>query len=543
MLNVLKYYLDASRQAMIHENQLSFDFHDHSIIFNYERFGLEDLDEDHLEHDFYSYNGINEVAELELLINKNIKFKTIELVGSEYLGWREDNNEIKRSITNEMYYFLNELSKERGVVAESYITSVDYGPGFCEDEGTYFFHIIIGNDFLWDMEFAKEVVRLIKNISIQTLDFYDYFFQKNSPIEDAKVLPILSTNTKVRRLGYYKLLSSFLKIEKKISAKSLNRKFEDYCIAHQLELENQVLNKGVIKKTATGISAKPYVDLALDVNILNKINNICSAGKGFKVYQILQEEYSTSNLIFNLNYFDKLFFLEVILRNDYFYISSLLKILLLNERVTYASLLNAYQPFLIKQIEDIEKTGKLLNRKTIEKLRLVLNRIKGWKKPEVYLEHLLMPRLNWLLELDLIIEDSQFFKMTNVGKRLFKHLAIWDDINTELVVTPDLFLDKFMIHVFDDCYNDSKGLILNNKNELLIKIYNYIDDSFRFFQTLAPNRVTASQAGNYVKYKLYFNDNIKVGYEFILNVLSRKEQNRFIFKYQKQYKDGYIQKK
>jgi len=40
MLNILKYYLDASRQAMINENKLSFDFHNHSIVFNYERVGL-----------------------------------------------------------------------------------------------------------------------------------------------------------------------------------------------------------------------------------------------------------------------------------------------------------------------------------------------------------------------------------------------------------------------------------------------------------------------------------------------------------------------
>ena len=70
-----------------------------------------------------------------------------------------------------------------------------------------------------------------------------------------------------------------------------------------------------------------------------------------------------------------------------------------------------------------------------------------------------------------------------------------------------------------------------------------LENSFEIFKTLAPNRVTASQAANYTKYKLYMDDKIKVGYSFILNKLSEKEQDKFIFKYQEQYQDGYIQKK
>ena len=80
-----------------------------------------------------------------------------------------------------------------------------------------------------------------------------------------------------------------------------------------------------------------------------------------------------------------------------------------------------------------------------------------------------------------------------------------------------------MIHIFDDCYKfkvDKNQIDLNN---ILEKIYYYIDYSFDLFKTLAPNRVTASQAANYTKYKLYLDDNIKVGYQYILGKLSEKE--------------------
>ena len=99
-----------------------------------------------------------------------------------------------------------------------------------------------------------------------------------------------------------------------------------------------------------------------------------------------------------------------------------------------------------------------------------------------------------------------------------------------------------MIHLYDECYNNGNVTNPENLNLILEKMYHHIDSSFALFKTLAPNRVTASQAVNYAKYKLYLNDKIKVGSEFILGRLSEKEQDKFIFKYQEQYQDGYIQK-
>jgi hypothetical protein len=122
-------------------------------------------------------------------------------------------------------------------------------------------------------------------------------------------------------------------------------------------------------------------------------------------------------------------------------------------------------------------------------------------------------------------------------------LCIWNDINTDAIISADAFLDRFMIHLYDDCYNNSEVVNPTDENLILEKIYMHIDNSFDLFKTLAPNRVTASQAANYTKYQLYFNDNIKVGYQYILNKLSEKKQDKFIFKYQEQYQDGYIQYK
>jgi len=96
-----------------------------------------------------------------------------------------------------------------------------------------------------------------------------------------------------------------------------------------------------------------------------------------------------------------------------------------------------------------------------------------------------------------------------------------------------------MIHIYNDCYFDEiKESDFDKTQE---KIVHYLKESFQYFSTLAPNRVTSSQAINYAKYKLYFFDKILVEYFTIVDYLDCREQNIFIYKYQSQYKDGYIQ--
>ena len=74
-------------------------------------------------------------------------------------------------------------------------------------------------------------------------------------------------------------------------------------------------------------------------------------------------------------------------------------------------------------------------------------------------------------------------------------------------------------------------------------IQKYIDRAFILFKTLAPNRVTFSQLAKYVKYKLYLNYNLLIDTEDIKELFSKIEFTKYIFKYQNQYNDGYIQKR
>lgn len=537
MKEVLILYLNNCYQAMIHENEVIFEFNQYHYAFTFDR--KVDIVEE-IDEDFYSYNTLDNISKIDRLLDEINEFTSFEIKEYENL---EDREYLEKgySITNAMYFLISKINSYKKKSILNYFTIVDYGDGMCDFAGNYLFSIKINKDLWWDNEFARFLIDQKVNL-IDIPNFYTMFFRKNEPLKDNKALQILTTNTKARRIGYFKILSTFVNENKKIPATSINKKFENYSLNYKSILEENQFKKGLISETKTGISAKPYIDIAQDLGLLNKINNIFYSGKSLRVYQTLQSQFSNSKNIFELSHFDKLFYLECILRADYFYFKSLLEILFIEGNTTYSALVKAFQNQLLYRLENHKQSNSYGGRKLLNNIDTILNRIKNWEKPEVYLEHIIMPRLNWMLDFGIVKGTNNEFEITNIGFRLFQHLGIWNDINTEEIISPDAFLDRFMVHLYDDCFNENKVINPQKTELILVKVFKHIEDSFDYFKTLAPNRVTASQAANYTKYKLYLEDNIKVGYQFILGELSKKGQDKFIFKYQEQYQDGYIQK-
>lgn len=534
MKEVFKYYLNNCSQASIYENNLTFEFGHFHITYAIKNGTFIEND---LLTTIFSFDDIEDI------LQQNPIFTICSIGSYEYLGWRADLEE-GRSISNEAFFCIKSLNEYNRNIVDNFYIEIDYGDAMCDSHGNYNFDILINEKYWSDLSLAKYIVETLKPIEVSIPTFYTKFFNNNKKLNDSGEVPILSTNTKVRRIGYFKILSTFFTTFTKIPYSSINKKFEDYCLDYKDILNLSKFKKGVIDKSSNGISAKPYVEIAIDLSILNKINNIIHIGKPFKVYQVLQKEFSKQPNPFELSDFDKLYFLESILRNDYFYFSNLLELFFFEEKMTYQNLLPKFQGVLRTSLEKYKNQTISSDRKVLVNVETILKRINSWEKPEIYLEHLIMPRINWMLDLGILFEGDKEYAITETGKKLFQNFLIWNDINTEKIISPIAFLDRFMVHVFDYCYKGNKTSENYETKFILEKMYSYIDESFSLFKTLAPNRVTASQAANYAKYKLYFNNNIKIGYQFVLNsLLEHQQDDIFIFKFQEQYKDGYIQKK
>ncbi len=531
--------------SLLRNDRLLFDFTEYEIVFDLPSGTSEQIEED-LFYRSLSEKELEEFSRLE---------PSASYIGSsEYLGYRNDIIDYSEpfSICNKMYEAIQIIQEIDQDSVKEYFVSQNEGynedfdaAAFCDTEPNYIFEIHIADSYISNSNFYNEVIDKLRfaNDSYTPPEFYWVFYKNYEKIPDNRRLSILNTNTKVRRLGYFKLLLKFLQEQEKVPSNFINKKFERFVEEYRTQLGQYKNDKGLIKVTKNGTSAAPYIEVAKDLGFLNLLNNVYSSGKLFKVFGALNKELGVkSENAFALAKLDKLFFLETILREDFLYTSIILEHLKLNRKSSFQILLKSFQQLLLKRLKQLSDLFWFeKNSAEYKELKRIIDRIQNWKNPEVYLEHVLMPRLNWLYDLELIEIDLRLnLKLSNKGVKLFSHICYWNDINWSRVVSPNDFLNRFMVHMYDDIYNGEKTEI--SKNEVVSNTISCLMDSFKYFKTLAPNRVTASQAITYAKYKLYLTHNIKVGHQFIVNYLKSKEQDLFIYKFQKQYGDGYIQK-
>ena len=397
------------------------------------------------------------------------------------------------------------------------------------------FDISIGDFNIGYVQYIDNIFKIIQNIVIPSL------YNINREPKDNYNIKVLPSNTKARRLGYLKLLLSMFNNVDKIPTHTIATKFESLSAQYKESLLSHKNNKGEIIITKTGASAKPYIDLAEKLGLINKITGYYTLGKEGRIYNALINEVNVINeRIFSFNSIDTPYLLELILREDFLYISTILRLLYRETEISYDRIRMVFQTELINQctIYSINENLSFSERHSIKSQIL---KIKGWKKSLTYLEHIIMPRVNWLYDLGIINMYNNSFILTTFGKRLYFNLLIWDDIHRYKAVSPIWCLDNHFIKMYD-MVADSCGNKFNiDSNQDIIQ--KYIDRAFILFKTLAPNRVTFSQLAKYVKYKLYLNYNLLIDTEDIKELFSKIEFTKYIFKYQNQYNDGYIQKR
>lgn len=460
-----------------------------------------------------------------------------------YFNKPVDSSNINHSILKDIYIGINRhilsLNSDWGKNGEHGSIDRSASPGCA-------FEISINVKYFGNMDFFKHLLKIFPELpGLKPPEFYQWVYGKHQRILDRKKIRLFETNTKARRIGYFKLLVDFISKNRRVPKSLINKKFEQFVTPYEEELRAHKNPKGLIKVSKSGISARPYVEVGEHIGTLNYQNGYYTPGKDYKVYTQLLKEFGT-DANFELSFLDKVFWIEQILKHDFFYLTNLIELIFVCEPTNYAELKKNFQPYILKKLGEIKNDGDI-PRRSIDEIAAIYKRIESWEKPGVYLEHVLMPRLNWLFDLDLInLYENLGVELTAEGKRLFENFCIWSDINCGRILTPDSFLERFSVHLVDYVYGKKAGngaLAGEDGEEVKAKIIEYIDESFEYFRTLAPNRVTASQAINYTKYKFFLKDNFKLEFKDILDFLGSNKQNVFVIMLQKKYNDGYIQKK
>lgn len=410
----------------------------------------------------------------------------------------------------------------------------------CSEVWEYGSVFTIGKDYWDNIELYKHFTKLFEKASM--IDAPQFYHTPNRP-KDSYEIKVLSSNTKARRLGYLKIILDMFKSYPKISITHINAKFEEFAGKYRDFLLCYKNNKGEVVRTKTGNSAKPYIELAEQLGLIHKIVGYYTLGKDGKVYNEIRKHLSLNDQNpFILNDFDVVFFIELLLKEDYLYLYTIITLTHKIDNISYKFMQLNFQAALLEQCElYIEDAKSHQSFDKIQSIKNRIHRIQNWKKPDVYMEHILMPRLNWLYDMEFIClnEDLSFY-LTRKGRYLCYNLSLWNDINFKKVVSPIWFLDNFFMQIMDTILG-----LRGNKFTVVDypTIKKYIDNSFLLFKTLAPNRVTFSQMSKFVRNMLYFKDNKLIESEDIKSIFGELDFFEYIYKYQKQYEDGYVQKK
>ena len=409
----------------------------------------------------------------------------------------------------------------------------------CGDVWEYGFQISISEKYWSDKSFFSYIINSIDKI-LPNFSFPE-FYNTDKQLKDSFELNILNSNTKIRRLGYLKILLKMIKEQSKVPISKMNKKFEVYCQDYEHFLKQHKNQKGDVRVTKTGNSANPYIELAVSLGLIRKSAGAYEVGKIGKVYNILNEEIDKSEVNpFILSKFDITFFLELLLKEDFWFLYTILVQAAISPNIAYKNLKKDFKQILLCQIKEFIDEAQMDNSKKVLPLKIIERRINDWKKPEVYMEHVLMPRLNWLYDMDFIeLKNDLSFQLSEMGNRLLFNLAAWNDIALHKVVAPTAYIDNYFMKMIDSVFEMQNQKYTKEADDEFTKC---LEKSFVLFKTLAPNRITFSLFANYTKQILFWNHSVIIDTEDVKRAFELKRVPNYISKYQEHYKDGYIQK-
>lgn len=358
-------------------------------------------------------------------------------------------------------------------------------------------------------------------------------------------IKIIQSNTKTRRLGYLKLIVELFESSNYFPITYLSKRIETdsmlYIHALQEYGNNIGDDKGLIKKTDSGSSAKPYIELLEQLNLLTQVNSSYILTKQSKIYFQLnrflkQEKDIVATNIFQLNLLDKLFFFRQILISDPLYIWVIIDIIFIAQQpIGTMSIKKLFVDYIKNELDLNQNYSN--NNATKRKIMDLKARISSWQKPLTYLEHIVEPRINWLVDLGILElkteSKEKLYYFSRSGLNLINVLfEIFDkNLNKHLIIESIINNQYFYIfnYIFD--LNKDKGNLDINKIE------NYLLEAFQIFKTEAPNRIAASQGIDYVCFKLFFEDNLIMEFEEIKKYLQRPNK-RFSMDWFKTENDG-----
>lgn len=230
---------------------------------------------------------------------------------------------------------------------------------------------------------------------------------------------ILNVNIKARRLGYVTQCLNLLKPSLSWTLDNVIERLESLGTQHQKELEAYVENSGYIKETKKHYPAKRYIKLMQELQLIKITGRSCRVSKLGEPLHFLQPIYNNP---FDLTIEQECYLLRRLLISDFDVLLPLYR--LLQDHDNVPTIFRLFKNAFVDQLEKrTEAIGDLLR---ASDFRNQIYSIGRWTKEKKYLEHIIYPRISWLIDLKLfdleIFVKGRLLRLNDAGKRIFSNL-------------------------------------------------------------------------------------------------------------------------
>jgi hypothetical protein len=329
------------------------------------------------------------------------------------------------------------------------------------------------------------------------------------------------TNTKTRRLAYLTAVVSMLG-HSSLSERTLLTKIARWSQDQKLALEDYWVQTGEVTSTRRNSAGARYLHLATNLGLIASISGAYRATRVGLVLFALLQQYDLNLNPFFLTQCERLFYLFSLMSRDADIILAVTDYL---EEHPGSSLAHIQTDF---QETFISRLGHKLATCRDDKLRQSLlerrSEVERWTKPKRYAEHIIPPRLNWLLDLD-FFEPGRFrrhrYIFTEAGVRFLSALPHIDDTNFSDIGDEWLTSGFWTVAVWRLLGTEplSKWNELDEENRQVLCAPLLIE-TFRTFQRTVVPRVSLTQAMLYLVLRLVLEHKVAAGPAFLAGWLA-----------------------
>lgn len=350
---------------------------------------------------------------------------------------------------------------------------------------------------------------------------------------------LTSTNTQTRRLGYLVAICQLLN-SGYVPPTQFQDDVENWAGENRQALKEHVSDRGEIRHSARSLGFQRYVELAHDLQLLTSVSGYIRLAKVGRVLVIADEDSHPANTPFMLSDETSALLLYQLLLLDADY--SLPTLELANRYHRQSDLLNSAQEHLLRRFRVMEaRTGSTSARIDVHDRALAIER---WTKPVKYLEHILLPRLHWLLDLRLLSWEAflthREFVLSEKGHRLLEKVPKFEGHH---MVDRTWCQNELFTAQFGDFRPSSTVWDQVPEADQLSLIMEYVQIGSPLFRTMRYPRVPAYQLVLFTALRLLCDENIVAGFEDIKRALdkySRSNWAQWTFFWSDYDDDGYL---